>query len=186
MCFIGLNYPYKVKKGEKVNVMKIVRLDPSGNFVPALMRNGDIKTYEAGKTYEESIDIDFKNPVAEIEVGIHSYLPSLVTLKPYGIKMVGGVKQRVEYNTSIDYDEYYVQVTCKTETLHAYHYDRRINWESMLLNHLCLLVGHIPPGGTYYKNNNGEVVSDTLTVDLIKPYPVILYDKTQFKKDFTI
>lgn len=185
MSFIGPNKPIKVKNGENVNVSKIVRINFINHFVPEYFMFGDIRTYEAGRTYEQFI----KEPIVhdgkvEIGEGIHSFLPRKVRLIPYSYTGHGAyIVPDGKYYGSIDYDMYGVQAIGNGfKQLRNFTFNRLIDWDITKHYHLCLLIGHIPPGGIYYTNQWGEVVSDTLTVDLIIPFYWGIQDKTSFKR----
>ena len=183
MCFRGINNPIKVKNGEKVNVIKIVRINFINHFVPETFTYGDIHTYEPGRTYEQFMDVDEMDNSVAIGTGLHSYLATKIRLIPYAYIHHGNyITPDATYNASIDYDRYGVQaIGTGFKSIANYTFNRLIDWDIRKNYHLCLLVGHIPPGGTYYANQWGEVVSDMLTVDLIKPYYNGLYDKAKAK-----
>ena len=187
MCFIGPNNPIKVKKGEVVNVVKIVNITPTGEFIPYFAHSGHIKTYEVGKTYDDVFDKHFESydlNTVRIENGIHSYLAKHVILKPFGVKVSCGLRIEEDYNVFRNYDMYgVIAYGLAYKKLGTYLYDNLITWPGYSSYHLGLLAGHIPEGATYYINMHGEVVSDKLTVDFIKPYWNGLYGLSQFKKD---
>ena len=102
------------------------------------------------------------NCVVDIYQGIHSYMANMVRVVPYG-------NYGEPYNQSIDYKMYHVKVINQRTIICNYAYYNN-NYSSLNHKHMCLLIGHLPAGTTYYVNNYGEVVSDALEVDLIRPF----------------
>ena len=161
MCWCGINKPLVVKKNEHINVVKIVLMTDDRKYVPYFVKNGKIKEYKPGGIYNEIIE-DEIGYLIEIRQGIHSYLAK-------NVRIIPTTADCMPYNQSINYDEYRVAVEHGLATLWTYRYDRN-NVDENLHKHLCLLMGHLPEGTTYYANSCGEIVSDALEVDLIRPF----------------
>lgn len=154
MCWYGKLLSKQVAKDD-IHCKKIIAYNSKDKFYfPYYIRYGEIKRYEIGKTYTSNLEIiNVRTSVPNncyIKDGLHCYSWDVTVLANKN-KFCDSVLAVIDKKGGRDY----------------YWFEKPQPGYPILVD--CI----IPKGATYYKNDRGEIVTDTLKlVKIIEPTKV--------------